>query len=51
MPILNKRNRSGGRGEKGEKEREEAKKRKISERIANQITREFHNEKIQQSYL
>jgi hypothetical protein len=45
FPGFNERN---GRDGIGKKEREEAKKRKISERILDRINRDSHNEQTQQ---
>jgi hypothetical protein len=50
IPILNERNGRGRRDGRGEKEREEPKKRKMSERIGNRITRDSRNDKTQQQY-
>jgi hypothetical protein len=41
IPILTERNGRGRRDGRGEKEREEVKKRKMSERIGNRITRDL----------
>jgi hypothetical protein len=42
--ILSQRNGKGRRDERGENEREEGKKRKMSERMINRKTRDSHNE-------
>jgi hypothetical protein len=48
ISILNKRNGRGRGDGRGDTKREEVKKRKMSERIGNRITRDYHNEKTQQ---